>query len=88
VRLGYDASCGPLTMMPEKVDALLSYEERWGWDFRSYLIELRVELKDLKTPPTQLSVVRCFRPALANALTPQEMVQIALRRLLDRKPSK
>lgn len=43
--LGYDASAGPLTMMPEKVDAIISYQARTAWDFKPYLVELNVQLK-------------------------------------------
>ena len=42
---GYTATCGPLTMMPEGMDAIITYEDRWAWDFHSYLMELRVELR-------------------------------------------
>jgi hypothetical protein len=80
-RLGHEASYGPLTMKPDKVDAILSYEERWGWDFRSYLIELRVELRDLNQPPTKLANARYFRPAITSALTPEQMVRTTLAKL-------
>jgi hypothetical protein len=42
---GYTATCGPLTMMPEGMDAILTYEDRWAWDFHSYVMELGVELR-------------------------------------------
>jgi lysyl-tRNA synthetase class I len=48
-RLGYEASYGPLTMMPDKADAVLSYEDRWEWDFKSYLIELSVYVRTART---------------------------------------
>ena len=43
-RLGRDASSGPLTMMPERTDVVLTYDARWQWDFKTYLIELNFEL--------------------------------------------
>ncbi len=42
---GLDASCGPLTMMPEGIEVIVTYADRWEWDFHSYLIELRIELR-------------------------------------------
>jgi len=42
---GYEASCGPLTMMPEGIEVIVTYEDRWAWDFRSYLIELSISLR-------------------------------------------
>lgn len=49
IRLGYEASCGPLTMMPDSADAVLSYEDRWEWDFKTYLIELTVTVRTART---------------------------------------
>ena len=43
-RIGREASSGPMTMMPENTDAILTYDARWQWDFKTYLIELNVEL--------------------------------------------
>src|SRR5581483_9870210 len=43
-KMGRDATSGPLTMMPENADAVLTYDARWEWDVRTYLIELTVEL--------------------------------------------
>lgn len=43
---GYEADAGPLTMMPDKgIDAVLVYQDRWTWDFRSYMMELEAELR-------------------------------------------
>jgi len=42
---GFDASSGPLTMLPEGVDAIVTYEDRWQWDFKSYLIELKIDVR-------------------------------------------
>ncbi len=42
---GFEASSGPLTMMPEGIEVIVSYDDRWAWDFRSYLIELTIELR-------------------------------------------
>jgi hypothetical protein len=47
---GLEADAGPVTLMPEKgIDAILGYEDRWTWDFRTYLVELRVELRHPRT---------------------------------------
>ena len=42
---GYDASSGPLTMLPEGIQAIITYQDRWAWDFKSYLIDLNIELR-------------------------------------------
>ena len=48
-QLGHEASCGPLTLLPDNADAVLTYADRWEWDFRTYLIELTVELHTART---------------------------------------
>jgi hypothetical protein len=43
---GYDASSGPITMLPDTgIDAIVTYEDRWQWDFNSYLIDLNIEVR-------------------------------------------
>ncbi len=55
---GYQADAGPLTMMPEKgIDAVLVYEDRWTWDFRSYMMELEAKLRH---PRTQALMAQVF----------------------------
>lgn len=41
-RRGFDASYGHLTMMPRDTEVIITYDARWTWDFRSYLIELHI----------------------------------------------
>jgi uncharacterized protein (DUF58 family) len=48
-RAGHEASSGPLTLLPENADAVLTYEDRWEWDFKTYLIELSVEVHTART---------------------------------------
>jgi hypothetical protein len=48
-QLGHEASSGPHTLLPENADAVLTYEDRWEWDFKTYLIELNVELRTART---------------------------------------
>ena len=43
-RHGRDASSGPLTMMPDDTQAVVTYDARWEWDFKTYLIELNLEM--------------------------------------------
>ncbi|HWZ94050.1 MAG TPA: hypothetical protein VNW30_02555 [Opitutaceae bacterium] len=48
-RLGYDASCGPLTMTPPDTEAVLTYVDEWNWDFTLYMIDLDVQVRDART---------------------------------------
>lgn len=77
-RLGYQASAGPLTMMPEKTDALLTYDARWEWDFQSYLIELTLEVHTVY-PRKKLADARYHQPTV----TPKPPAAV-VRELVDR----
>jgi len=48
-RLGYDASAGPMTMMPDNAQAIVAYEDIWTFDFTTYLLELDVAVRDAHT---------------------------------------
>jgi hypothetical protein len=76
-RLGYDASAGPLTMLPEGTQAILAYKPTWTFDFTTYLIELDVALRDAKTGE-EIAVSRSFRPALTGNDT-----SVMVRRVID-----
>ena len=49
-RLGYEASSGPLTMLPDQgIDAVVTYDDRWTWDFKSYLIDFELTVRTART---------------------------------------
>jgi len=48
-RRGFAATHGHLTMMPEDTEVLITYDARWTWDFRSYLIELHISANTAQT---------------------------------------
>jgi len=47
--LGRQASAGPMTMMPDGVEAVVTYEDNWAWDFKSYLIQLSIDIRKANT---------------------------------------
>jgi hypothetical protein len=58
---GRTASSGPLTMMPEDTEAVLTYDSRWTWDFTTYMIDLNVELFTSHTKK-KLAEARYYQP--------------------------
>jgi hypothetical protein len=62
-RLGREASSGPMTMMPDKTDAVLTYDGRWQWDFKTYLIELTFELHTVH-PRKKIADARYHQPSI------------------------
>ncbi len=78
-RLGRDASSGPLTMMPEHTDALLTYDARWEWDFQTYLIELNFELHNVH-PRKKLADANYHQPT-PKPKPPEKIIRELVERL-------
>lgn len=62
-RQGRQASSGPRTMMPENTEVVVTYDARWNWDFKTYLIELNLELHTI-FPSKKLADGRYYQPSL------------------------
>lgn len=77
---GHDASSGPLTMMPDNADAILTYEDRWAWDFKSYLIELDINLRTARTDK-KLADGRYYQPTIKTK-PPAEVIHELLASLM------
>jgi len=46
---GLEATHGHLTMMPNDIEVLITYDARWTWDFHSYLINLEITARNPHT---------------------------------------
>ncbi len=53
---GYEAETGPLTMMPDDTQAIVSYQDHWSWDFGDRLVYLQITARDRKTNQTDATV--------------------------------
>lgn len=78
-RLGREASSGPLTMMPEKIDVLLTYDARWEWDFQNYMIDLSFELHNVH-PRKKLADANYRQPTI-RPKEPAEVIREQLGKL-------
>ena len=45
VARGHNADTGPLTMMPDNTQAIVSFQERWAWDFGEHLVFLKIDVR-------------------------------------------
>lgn len=72
--LGYTAESGPLTMMPENTQLVVTYDAREEWDFRAYLIELNIAVRPARDYHHIVATGRYFRPALTKK-EPAEMAR-------------
>ncbi len=62
-RLGREASSGPLTMKPDNTDAIVRYNDRWAEDFKKYLIDLHIDIRDARTDKP-LTIGRYYQPSI------------------------
>lgn len=82
-RRGYDAACGPLTMLPDNAEVVLTYADRWEWDFKTYLIELTVELTTARTEK-KLAEGRYYAPS-PKSHPPEDVIRDLLGSVLKAK---
>ncbi|HTJ79125.1 MAG TPA: hypothetical protein VL357_09025 [Rariglobus sp.] len=43
---GFEAEAGPFTMMPDAAQVLITYEDRWAWDFSNHMVHLQIAAQD------------------------------------------
>jgi hypothetical protein len=73
-RHGKEASAGPLTMLPDDADAVLTYEDGWTFDFTTHMISLTVELREARRNQDRLATARSYRPSVTRK-SPEEIVR-------------
>jgi len=84
---GYDASAGPRTEMPPKVDAVIVYDDQWTTDMSTYMISLDFQVR---TPRTDRPLAVAFIRHLSLTLTggnPRRLVDKVIDKLFIQKPS-
>jgi len=74
--MGYNASTG--NMIPENIDAVITYRDKWRWDMSMYLLSISIRIRDpdtlfpmanaisLHTSVTRQSPSNMIREALNN----------------------
>ncbi|MGB5964664.1 MAG: hypothetical protein WBG65_03920 [Sulfurimonadaceae bacterium] len=69
---GYQATSGNEGSVPNDVDVIVTYEDRWMWDMSMYMIQLNIELRNSKN---EFPIVagETIRTSLSRK-TPEEMV--------------
>ncbi|HVU25515.1 MAG TPA: hypothetical protein VHE13_15410 [Opitutus sp.] len=79
---GFAASAGPLTMLPDDANVVITYEDDWAWDFHSYLIELRVAVRRARAD--QPLAAGSYRQPSPITKSPGAVIHILLDRLLQK----
>jgi hypothetical protein len=81
--MGYQATTGEASTIPEGVDATLTYQDKWMWDITMYMIQLSVQLREPKTD-IALATAQSYRPSLQRK-TPEGMANEVLTELFKKK---
>jgi hypothetical protein len=82
--LGYDATSGPLTMLPDDAEVVVAYTDRWNPDFANHMIALSLIVRTARTDRKLASAVY-NRPSITGESS-VELVDAVLARLFPRKP--
>lgn len=80
---GFTAEVGPLTMMPENAQAVITFEDHWSWDFGEHLAFLKIAVRNPPSPQSFATVTFSARVPLRQ--TTPEIVGQLLDRLLPAK---
>ncbi len=81
---GYQAESGPLTMMPEDTEAVVSYQDHWTWDFGDHLVYLQIAVRDQKTSQPYATVV--FSAKVPTRKPAADIADELIGRLVSGKP--
>jgi hypothetical protein len=80
---GYQTDFGPLTMMPDETQAIVSYQDHWTWDFGDHLVYLQISVHDRKTNQIYASV--SFSAKVPGRKSPAEIADGLVGRFLPAK---
>jgi hypothetical protein len=79
--MGYKATTGGV--IPENVDAIVTYKDKWWWDIRMYMLELTIKVKEPKTDYPMASG-NSYHTSLSR-LSPEEMVSEVLNNIFNKE---
>jgi hypothetical protein len=85
---GFHAEKGPLTMLPKTAQAIVTYDDRWNWDFKNHMTYLVITLQDVRTEQPIASAT--FSGPAALTITPDEVIERLLNKVYreERKAQK
>ncbi len=78
--LGYEASSGWMTMLPDSAQLVVTYDVRETWDFRPYVIELNASVRPARDYNRVVATARYFRPGVTSK-PPERMVRELIAKL-------
>ncbi len=82
---GYEAETGPLTMMPDNAQAVVTFQDHWAWDFGDHLVFLKFAVRDPLSEQSFATVT--FNARVPGRQTTPEIVGQLVDRLFENRPS-
>jgi hypothetical protein len=83
---GLDAQSGPEGAIPESIDFLVTYEDRWAWDMRTYMRLIQIDVRDARTGEI-VSTSRSHQDSMtAMGKSFEEIIQRTTNQLIDGTP--
>lgn len=79
--LGYRSIHGDSPTPPEKVDAIVTYNDRWKWDSTMYMIQLDIQIRD--PWGAMLASGQVMRPSRQHT-SPEDMVEETLGQIFNK----
>ena len=77
---GRTVEIGPLTMMPDDTQAVVTFQDHWAWDFGEHLVFLKITVNDAPASQPYASVTFSARVSLREqtATTVAQLVEALL----------
>jgi hypothetical protein len=83
IEMGFQAESGSGLKLPNDIDAIVTYEDRWFWDLANYMLQLNIEIRNPKTN-YPLAVGESIRTSMARK-NPDEMAREVLESIFKSK---
>lgn len=81
--MGYQATAGEKSAVPEDAQAVVTYQDKWMWDITMYMIELNIQVRQPKTD-IAMATGHSLRTSFVRK-SPPEMVEEVLTDLFKKK---
>jgi hypothetical protein len=78
--MGYDATSGAPTMMTPGQDLIVSYDDMWMGDFKTYMVEFDVQVRAARGDKI-LAMGHCYKPSMMFGHPPADMIHELLAKL-------
>jgi len=83
---GIETGSGPLTMMPYKMQAVISYRDDWTWDFKDHMTSLVLSMQDNKIDYPIATAT--YSGPIALTAEPRDVVEKLMTKLFTTPPAK